>query len=132
MTSGAAASGRRFAWTLACGFAVLAAIGQWRGRVHSAMGLCVIAVIMLLAGAVIPAKLGPLERIWTRFGEALSRVTSPIFFSVLYLIVVTPVGLARRTLAKSPLARARSQQSFWVRRPTMSRDAARSALEHLF
>jgi len=85
-----------------------------------------------MAGALIPARLGPLERAWTRFGEMLSRVTSPIIFALLYLIVLTPVGVLRRTLANSPLARARSARTFWVRRPIVSRDEARAALEHLF
>ena len=128
----ARAEGRRFAWTIACGFVVLAALGVWRGRVHTARVFGFVALVMLLAGAVIPARLGPLERAWTKLGEMISRVTSPIFFSLLYLIVVTPVGFLRRTLAKSPLARARSAPTFWIRRPTVSRDDARAALEHLF
>ncbi|HEY4217536.1 MAG TPA: hypothetical protein VGM67_10390 [Gemmatimonadaceae bacterium] len=132
MTTSAKAAGRRFAWTLACAFAALAAIGYWRGRVHSAEVFAVVAAVMLFAGAIIPTQLGPLKRAWRRFGEALSRITSPIFFAILYVIVLTPMGMLRRTLARSPLARTRSAQTFWVRRAVVSREDARRSLEHLF
>jgi hypothetical protein len=128
----ARAEGRRFAWTVGCGFIVLSAIGRWRGRVHAAEVFGLVALFLLLAGALVPSRLGPVERAWKRFGEIISRVTSPFFFSLLYLLVVTPVGFLRRTLAKSPLARTRSAPTFWIRRPVVSRDDARSSLEHLF
>lgn len=128
----APAQGRRFAWTLAAGFAVLAALGLWRGRVRTAELFVAIASLAFVAGALFPARLGPVERAWTLFGESLSRVTSPIFFSILYLIVLTPVGVLRRTLARSPLARSRDAKTFWIERPVVSPEAARASLEHLF
>jgi hypothetical protein len=125
-------AGRNFAWTLALGFAVLATIGFWRGRRRTALLFAALASIALLAGLLVPTRLGAVERAWLRFGEALSRVTSPIFFSLLYLLVLTPVGVLRRNFGRSPLARSRQAESFWIKRPSISRDDARASLEHLF
>ncbi|HKO16294.1 MAG TPA: SxtJ family membrane protein [Gemmatimonadaceae bacterium] len=126
------AEGRRFAWTLAAGFAVLALLAVWRGRERAAMILAAAGVIGLLAGLLVPTRLGPAERAWTALGTALSRVTSPVFFGVLYLLVITPTGFVRRRLGRSPLARAADAPSYWVRRATRSAEEARSAMEHLF
>lgn len=125
-------AGRKFAWTLAGGFALLAAIGFWRGRRRTATLLATLAAIAFLAGLIVPTRLGPVERAWLRIGEALSRVTSPIFFSLLYLLVLTPVAVLRRNFGRSPLARSRQSETFWIKRPAISRDDARASLEHLF
>jgi hypothetical protein len=127
-----AREGRRFAGTLAGGFAVLALIGWWRHRVPVAQALGVVAAVAALAAIFIPTRLRPVERAWTGLGHALSRVTSPIFFTLLYLVVLTPVGLLRRTLGSSPIARSRASTSFWVRRPELTDEELRAGLEHLY
>ena len=124
--------GRRFAWTVGGALALLAAVERWRARPAVALTLVGIAVAALLAGAIVPTRLGAVERGWTRLGNALSRVTRPIVLAVLYWLVLTPVGLARRSLARSPLARRRDAGTYWVRRDRVAADDARRAMERMF
>jgi hypothetical protein len=127
-----AREGRRFAGTLAGGFAVLALFAWWRHRLPAAQVFSAIAVVAVLAAALVPTRLRPVERAWMGLGHALSRVTSPIFFTVLYLVVLTPTGILRRTVGRSPLARSRASTSFWIRRPVPSDEELRAGLEHLY
>lgn len=127
-----AGEGRRFAWTLAGGFAVLAAGGAWRGHSATAVLFGAVAAIALLAGLVAPRRLGPARRGWMVFGEALSKITSPIFFGAVYFVVLTPMGVLRRTFGHSPLARSGNAASYWHRRDARSPEEARQSLERLF
>lgn len=126
------AQGRRFAWTLAAAFALFALVAYWRHRQASLAILGVLAALLFVAGVAIPTRLGPVERAWMALGKAMSRVTTPIFFSVVYFAIVTPVGWIRRTAARSPLARSRKVATLWVERAEQTPDELRRSLEHLY
>jgi len=116
-----AATGRRFAFTLALGFGALALLFLWRDRptlVRVAAGL---AALLALAGVALPRHLGPVERAWTGLGMALGRVTAPIFIGAVYWLIITPVGLVRRTLGRSPLSH-RPGTTRWVTKGPDARD----------
>ena len=127
-----AAEGRRFAFTLAAAFAVLAGIAQWRGRERVAIVFAVLAGLFLIAGLVAPSQLGPVERAWMGLARAISKVTTPIFMGIVYFVVLTPTGLLRRALAKKTLSPARSAKTFWVDRKPMEPEAARRRMEQQF
>lgn len=42
---------------------------------------------------------------WMRLGHLLSKVTTPLILGILFYIVVTPVGAARRLLRKDSMSR---------------------------
>jgi hypothetical protein len=122
--------GRTFAWTLAAAFGVLAALLLWRDRETGARVLAIVAAVCFLAGAVAPTRLGPLRAAWMAFGVALSRITSPVFFTLIYMVVFAPAGLLRRRFSRSPLARDKSAASYWIARDPAATD--RSRLERQF
>lgn len=71
-----------------------------------------------LAAWLRPAWLAPLNRLWTRFGLLLHRITSPLILGLLFFLVITPFGLIRRLVARDPL-RLRFEPeapSYWIRR----------------
>jgi hypothetical protein len=127
-----AAEGHKFAFTLAAAFGVLAAIALLRHRQHSGYVFGAIALVCVLAGILAPTRLGPVSRAWNRLGEALSRVTSPVVFTVVYLVVLTPIGVVRRSVGRSPLARASDDSTYWITRDAASPDETRRRMEHLF
>ncbi|MGH7664473.1 MAG: hypothetical protein ACRENI_09305 [Gemmatimonadaceae bacterium] len=118
-----AAEGRSFAFTVGSALLVLGAILWWRGHLPVAFGVIPVAVVLFLAGLMLPARLGPVYRAWMRFGLLLSRVTMPIFMAFVYFLVITPIGLLRRALGgnalRGPVAEG---ESYWL-----SRDRGRSA-----
>lgn len=126
------AEGRRFAFTLAVGFSVLGALLYWRGRPHIALTLAVVGAGALIAGFLLPTRLGPVQRGWLALGVALSRVTTPVFYTVLYMAVLMPTGWLRRTFGRSPLERDAAAGSYWVRRPPPDPGEERRSMERQF
>lgn len=111
------AQGRRFGLTVGSAFLLFAAIAWWRGHPISSSVLAGLGGLLLLAGLVIPTHLGPIERAWMGLAHAISKVTTPIVMGVMYLAVLTPIGLARRMLGGNPMVHAAERASYWKARP---------------
>jgi hypothetical protein len=115
--SGAVSSDRQFGLLGGCLLAVVAAWPLLRGG-HVCVGLMAAAAVLVLAGAVCPRVLGPLNRLWSLLGLAMGKVTNPLVAGLLFLVVITPLGwLMRRAgrlavrLKIDPLARSYWQET---------------------
>ncbi len=120
-----ASEGRRFAFPVGAAFAVLAGLTGWRGHMTFSVGFGALAAFLLLAGLVVPARLGPVYRGWMRMAVAISRVTTPIFMGILYFLVIMPVGFVRRVVGKNPLVHSPGNDGYWVARSTPRGDLKR-------
>ncbi len=87
------------------------------GRPVRLWSLGVAAAFALIALAL-PSVLGPLNKIWTRFGLLLHKVTSPIVLGIMFFLVVTPTALLMRALGKDvlKLRRDAGAPTYWVDR----------------
>ena len=124
-----ASEGRRFAFTVGGALLALAAIAVWRGGRIGPWILGPIGAVLVVAGATVPTRLGPVQRAWMAFAVAISKVTTPIVMGVLYFVVITPVGLVMRLFGHNALTRSRTATSVWVRRAPGAR---RGDLERQF
>ena len=106
---------RKFAFTVGVAFIAFAGISLLRGHTATPRILAAVGGLLLLAGLTIPSKLGPVYRAWMRFGESLSKVTTPVFMGVVYFLVLTPIGLLKRAFGPSSLLRPKGT-SYWVER----------------
>ena len=131
-TAYTAGRGRRFAFTIAAAFAVIALITAWRDRETIAAVTGGIAALMLAGGLIAPSRLEPVEHGWMKFAHALSRITTPIFMGIVYFVVLTPAGLIRRTFGSNPLVHSGDAGSYWEARPTREREAQRRRMERQF
>jgi hypothetical protein len=111
------AEGRRFGLTVGGAFLALAAVAWWRGRNTVASILAAVGSCLVLAGLIIPTRLGPVERAWMGLAHALSRVTTPITLGAIFLLVLLPVGVLRRVLGGNPLVHRAHDGSYWKERP---------------
>jgi hypothetical protein len=69
---------------------------------------------MLLAGLIIPTRLGLIEHGWMAFAHAISKVTTPIFMAVVYYVAIVPMGVFMRILRRNPIRHKATDDSFWV------------------
>jgi hypothetical protein len=107
-------------------FLAIAGVILWRRGTTTVFAvLTTLGGSLLLAGALIPAKLERVYTVWMRLAVLLSRITTPILMGAIYFGVLTPIGLAMRLFGRQPLAR----NTGWVTRPPGMR---RSALERQF
>lgn len=110
-------SDRAFGWVMAAALAIIAAAPLRHGLPMRTWAV-VAAAGFAAAAAIRPRVLRPLNRVWTRFGLLLNRVTSPVLLAVVYYAAVVPTGLVMRALGRDPMRRAREPGagSYWIRR----------------
>ena len=117
---------RKFGLTVGGIFLVLGAISRWRGHATPPLVFWTLGAALVVPGLVAPGILGPVERVWMRFAEALGHFNARIILTVLYYLVVTPIGFVLRRF-KDPLDRtiADGRESEWIARPRQPVDPAR-------
>jgi hypothetical protein len=126
-TAPAGLSARRFGLTVGGAFLALAGVAWWRTKPTIAAVVGLIGGVLIVAAAIAPALLVPVERVWMRMALAISRVTTPIVLGIVYFLVLTPMAILRRTFGKNPIVHTPVDSSYWVRR-----DTTRSDLERQF
>ncbi len=112
---------------------VVAAVVAYR---HGPTPLAVIAgaigAFMLVLVATRSALIVPIAGRWMSVGSAISRVTTPVFLAVVYLVLFTPMAWMRRMFGRSPIVRAPASATYWVRREARPAEEMRESMERQF
>ena len=110
-------SDRAFGYIFAVIFALLGIAGFWQGRASASWWLLAALAVFLLARFAAPL-LGPFNRLWRRFGLALSRVMNPVVLAILFFGVLMPTSAILRLTGKDPLRLRidKNAASYWIRR----------------
>ena len=61
------------------------------------------AMVVLVLTMTYPAVFKPMGRIWFTFSHFLGTIVSKIILSLVYFIIVTPMGLVRRAMGADPM-----------------------------
>lgn len=103
-----------FALIVSGALLAIAAYQRWRGAAPwLVITLVSIAAVLSLLSAVAPRALHPVYRGWMRGGEALGWLNTRILLTLVFFLVVTPIGLLMRLFGRSPIATAR-RDSYWT------------------
>ena len=70
---------------------------------HLRLWSLIISIIFLILGILNSKLLGPLNKIWFKFGIFLGKIVSPLIIGIIFFLVVTPIGLLMRLLGKDLL-----------------------------
>jgi hypothetical protein len=124
-----ATEGRKFGLLVGGVFLLLGAL-LWRRGHHTGGPIsAVVGGLLLVAGIVAPMHLGPVYRAWMRLAAVISKVTTPVIMSVMYLLILTPAGLIARLVGHRPLSRSRDAMTYWH---TRDPGARRGDMDHQF
>lgn len=105
---------RSFALIVGGALLAIAAFRWWRhGAQNISLVLAAIAAVLVLLALIAPAVLRPVYRGWMLLGEALGWINTRIILTVVFFLVVTPIGLLLRLFGRSPMA-ARGGDSYWI------------------
>lgn len=110
-----ARDGRKFAFPVGTAFLVLAALLFWRDKTLAYQVTAGLGGTLYLLGAVIPGKLGPVYNGWMKMALMISKVTTPIFMSIVYFVVLTPTGLLMRIFGRRPMRHSLQDGGYWHR-----------------
>jgi len=110
-------SNRSFGVVFAAVFGIIALSPLFSGGALRLWAL-IVSCAFVLAAFAFPALLGPLNRIWLKFGLILHKIVSPIVLGIMFFLVITPMGVAMRAFGKDPM-RLRFDavaDSYWISR----------------
>jgi hypothetical protein len=115
---------RNFGITIGVLLMVIAGFLYWKGRegfeivLISGLALCVL-------GLVIPVLLKPIYWLWMVLAVILGWIMTHVILSVLFYVVITPIGLLSRLAGNSflHLKWDRSRDSYWNYRSAKQRDS---------
>ena len=76
----------------------------------------IIAVVLVAWALVLPMSLKPVYRVWMTIGLCLGWINTRIILSIMFYLIILPVGAVMRLAGKDPMARSinREQKSYRV------------------
>ncbi len=114
---------RSFGVSVGIVLCVIAALLVWRGRVGRAEVVGGVGAVLLVLGLVYPPFLKYPSAAWWRFSRALGYVNARVLLSIIFFLILTPLGLLWRLTGKDPLARRRRNWPGWTPYPARYKDA---------
>tara|TARA_B100000900_G_C19959734_1_gene465177 strand:+ start:114 stop:503 length:390 start_codon:yes stop_codon:yes gene_type:complete len=88
----------------------------------------IISLIFLTLGLLNSTILNPFNKLWFKFGIFLGKIVSPLIMSIIFFIVVTPIGIFMRILRKDLLnLNFNDSNSYWVKK-----DGPKSKMKNQF
>jgi hypothetical protein len=115
---------RRFGLTVG---GIFALIGLWpavfRGQAFRLWALGP-GLVLVLGALVLPRSLSHVHRVWMAAAEGLGWINTRILLSVVFYVVVTPMGFVMRRFAQDPMRRRFEPGVGTYRVPKTSRSAA--------
>ena len=93
---------RQFGLTMAAAFGVFGGVALWRGH-DFWVYLLGAAAFFLVFGLLWPAGLKPVQKLWMTLALLMGWVMSRVILSLLFFLVIMPLGLIMRLTGKDLL-----------------------------
>lgn len=110
---------KKFGITMAIAFTILATLVFFLGsHPERAYWLWGIGLVFLLFGLIFPQALKPVHLVWMALAFFLGFFMSRILLTLLFFLVITPIGLIMRLFGKDFLHKKlrTNQKSYWLKR----------------
>lgn len=122
---------RKFGLTIGIAFGVFGGLFLLRGKSLYPYFLG-IGGAFILFGVLIPAALGPVQRLWMKVALVLGWFMTRVILTVLFFVIVTPLALVSRLVRRDPLNLKFKDgaDSYWIPEKRTVRD--RSEYERQF
>jgi hypothetical protein len=78
----------------------------------------IVGGVLIAWGLIAPMSLRPLYRGWMRFGLLLNKVMSPLIMSLVFFLIITPLGLIRRMAGHDEIPKGRDRSAETYRKPS--------------
>ncbi len=107
---------RKFGLVMAAAIVVLGLIRfALRGFAQFPVWFFVVAAVFAILGLLLPRALKPVLIVWLKFAILLNWVMTHLLLTIVYLVIIAPMGMIMRLFSEDPLKRARlpQEQSYW-------------------
>jgi hypothetical protein len=76
-----------------------------------------ISALFLLLTLIKSKLLNPLNKLWIKLGELLGKIIAPIIMSIVFFLVVTPIGLFLKVFKKDLLnLKFNNSKTYWLKK----------------
>ena len=112
---------RRFGVMVGFALLVVVALLAWRGGWTvgaGARGFAVGGGALIIFGLAAPRVLLPLYRLWMGLALVLGHVMTRVLLTLVFFLVVTPIGLVRRVARRDPIEKSAEPglATYWIKR----------------
>jgi len=76
----------------------------------------ILCLAILLITLIRPNLFRFLNILWIKFGILLGKIISPVIMSIVFFLVVTPVGIFVRLTKKDVMRLKKKDNSYWINR----------------
>ncbi len=100
-------------------FLVFLIIGLWPLLKNNDIRIWAIIIsLFFLISSILSLKfLVPMNKLWIKLGEQLGKYVAPIVLSLIYFLILTPIGLFMRLIGKDLLnLKFSKKNSYWINR----------------
>jgi hypothetical protein len=113
---------RSFGRSVGTVLVLAAAYLWWRGRMTPASITGTVGLVLVLLGQFAPMWLKWPSAVWWKFALLLGYINARIILTVIYVLVLVPLGLLWRIIGRDPLGRRRTSWAGWSTYPERYRD----------
>jgi len=80
-----------------------------------------VGILLFLVGIAIPIILKPIYLVWMYFGIVLGKIMTLMILSIMFYLIVTPIGLISKCLGKKfmELKTHKTNSTYWKYRPNV-------------
>ena len=105
---------QKFGITIGVILLIISGFLYWKGN-ESFQIFLIIGTILFVLGITIPGVLKPIYWVWMIFATVLGWIMTRLILSLLFYVIITPIGLFPRLFGKQflELKWEHSQQSYW-------------------
>lgn len=114
-TKSAGAELRKFGVTVGIFLGLLGGLFLWRGRNYFSY-FFILSAAFLLLGLFMPIALKPIHKVWMGLVMRLGLLMTKVILSILFYLVVTPIGVLARLFGKDFLNSNfdKKADSYWI------------------
>jgi hypothetical protein len=122
---------RKFSLVIGIVLILLGGLSCWRSTGHYPW-LFAVAITILLVGFFRPMLLKPIHKAWMTLAILMGWVVTRIILTILFYLIVTPIGLSIKLMGKDflDLEFSDDAESYWILRKDVKKD--RSDYERQF
>ena len=99
-------------------FIVFLIVGLWPLTYENPIRIwsVIISLIFLILGLMKSKLLTPLNILWFKFGMILGAIVAPVVMSVVFFLVITPIGLFMKIIGKDLLKKRydKKKATYWI------------------
>jgi CBS domain containing-hemolysin-like protein len=121
---------RNFGLVVGSVLLLLALYLMWTGDWSAGTGAMIsgtIGSLLVLLGGLFPRSLSPIYPVWMALALVLGTIMTAVLLTLVFYLVVTPIGLLMRLAGKDPMNRKpdAALATYWTEREPASNDVKR-------